>query len=117
MDKTELKGVPQFVLSRIPQPEGQPSDRFTLLTDQSVMGDVLKNAHSGALRRAMYLAGHSVARENVKVGGNREQAAFFFRGVCGSCFLFFCCWFVGLFICGLVVCGIFCSWCGVMFVL
>eukprot|EP00904_Undaria_pinnatifida_P002944 jgi/Undpi1/12650/HiC_scaffold_6.g02318.m1 len=67
VDKTELKGVPQFVLSRIPQPEGQPSDRFTLLTDQSVMGDVLKNAHSGTLRRAMYLAGHSVARENVKV--------------------------------------------------
>lgn len=31
------------------------------------MGDVLKNARSGALRRAMYMAGNSVAVENVQV--------------------------------------------------
>ncbi|CAM9661404.1 unnamed protein product, partial [Laminaria digitata] len=67
VDKSELKGIPEFVLSRIPQPEGQPSDRFTLLTDQSLMGDVLKNAHSAALRRAMYVAGNTVAAENVQV--------------------------------------------------
>lgn len=65
--RKDLNGVPEFILSRIPQPEGQPAELFTLLTDQSLMGDVIKNARSGALRRAMYLAGNSVAAENVQV--------------------------------------------------
>ncbi|CAN0027816.1 unnamed protein product, partial [Ectocarpus sp. 8 AP-2014] len=67
VNRKDLHGVPEFILSRIPQPEGQPADRFTLLTDQSLMSDVIKNARSGALRRAMYLAGNSVAAENVQV--------------------------------------------------
>lgn len=68
MDRKDLLGVPEFVLARIPQPENQPRDRFTLVTDQSVMGDVLKNARNGAVRRKMYVAGNSVAAENVQVG-------------------------------------------------
>ena len=67
VDRKDLQGVPDFLLARIPQPDQQPSHRFTLLTDQSVMADVLKNARSGSLRRAMYLAGNSVAAENVEV--------------------------------------------------
>ncbi|CBJ26455.1 Mitochondrial intermediate peptidase (N-terminal) [Ectocarpus siliculosus] len=67
VNRKDLHGIPEFILSRIPQPEGQPADRFTLLTDQSLMSDVIKNARSGALRRAMYLAGNSVAAENVQV--------------------------------------------------
>lgn len=67
VNREDLNGVPEFILSRIPQPEGQPAELFTLLTDQSLMGDVIKNARSGALRRAMYLAGNSVAAENVQV--------------------------------------------------
>lgn len=62
-----LQGVPEYVLSRIPQPAGQPHDSFTLPTDQSVMTDVLKTAHNGQVRRAMFLAGSSVAAENVQV--------------------------------------------------
>lgn len=71
------------MLSRIPQPEGQPLDRFTLLTDQSVMGDVLKNAHSASLRRAMYVAGNTVAAENVQVTPRykKEEHLLFFSDI------------------------------------
>lgn len=69
VNKKDLQGIPDYILSRIPQPSGQASDRFTLVTDQSVMGDVLKNARSGEARRAMYVAGHSVAAENVQARG------------------------------------------------
>lgn len=76
VNRKDLEGVPEFILSRIPQPEGQPAELFTLLTDQSLMGDVIKNARSGALRRAMYLAGNSVAAENVQVKGRRGGMPF-----------------------------------------
>lgn len=55
------------MLSRIPQPRDQPGHLFTLVTDQSVVGDVLRSARSGAVRRAAYLTGNAVAQENVKV--------------------------------------------------
>lgn len=40
------------------------------------MSDVIKNARSGALRRAMYIAGNSVAAENVQVGGGGVQPVY-----------------------------------------